>query len=195
MAYAASWKCTRWRAVLTERMQEPKAKSGTDIAYGGSAASSERRIVRAREVRLGTTPLPPTRISLCTGYAMSGTMLCLVLFSLDHVRCCRGAIQTETRACACHVRKRGVLTGGRGGQIEEHLGQAWIDRLILARDKTHVMGCMLIDDKPVVRGYCPPRRRQLYCKEQLLSLSLLCRQRSCERLISRGLLARVLCAW
>ena len=34
----------------------------------------------------------------------------------------------------------------------EHLGEAWVDRLIIARDKTHVQGDLLIDDKPIING-------------------------------------------
>ena len=34
----------------------------------------------------------------------------------------------------------------------EHLGETWVDRLIIARDKTHVRGDLLIDDKPIISG-------------------------------------------
>ena len=34
----------------------------------------------------------------------------------------------------------------------EHLGPTWIDRLIIARDKTHVQGDVLVDDKPKISG-------------------------------------------
>ena len=33
-----------------------------------------------------------------------------------------------------------------------HLGPTWIDRLIIARDKTHVQGDVLVDDKPKISG-------------------------------------------
>ena len=33
-----------------------------------------------------------------------------------------------------------------------HLGHTWIDRLIIARDKTHVQGDVLVDDKPNISG-------------------------------------------
>lgn len=33
-----------------------------------------------------------------------------------------------------------------------HLGHTWIDRLIIARDKTHVQGDVLVDDKPKISG-------------------------------------------
>lgn len=40
--------------------------------------------------------------------------------------------------------------------VEQHLGADWLSRLILTRDKTHVMGSVLIDDKPAVRGSASP---------------------------------------
>lgn len=36
--------------------------------------------------------------------------------------------------------------------VAEHLGEDWLPRLILARDKTHVRGRYLIDDKPKISG-------------------------------------------
>lgn len=34
----------------------------------------------------------------------------------------------------------------------DHLGKSWVDRLIIARDKTHIQGDLLIDDKPKISG-------------------------------------------
>ena len=36
--------------------------------------------------------------------------------------------------------------------MAEHLGTSWVDRLVLARDKTYVRGDYLIDDAPVAKG-------------------------------------------
>jgi len=36
--------------------------------------------------------------------------------------------------------------------VKEHLGEEWMSRLIIARDKTHVKGKLLVDDKPYVTG-------------------------------------------
>lgn len=40
--------------------------------------------------------------------------------------------------------------------VERFLGSEWISRLILARDKTHVHGAVLIDDKPAITGSTAP---------------------------------------
>jgi 5'-nucleotidase len=40
--------------------------------------------------------------------------------------------------------------------IAEHLGQKWVERTILTRDKTLVTGDILIDDKPSVTGVAAP---------------------------------------
>jgi len=57
---------------------------------------------------------------------------------------------------APHSKSAGACAAEKFDWVEHHLGAAWLDRLILARDKTHVMGCLLIDDKPVVRGSSTP---------------------------------------
>lgn len=36
--------------------------------------------------------------------------------------------------------------------VEEHLGEKWVERLILTRDKTMIRGDILIDDKPEITG-------------------------------------------
>lgn len=36
--------------------------------------------------------------------------------------------------------------------VQEHMGIEWCSRLIIARDKTHIQGAILIDDKPSVTG-------------------------------------------
>eukprot|EP00435_Cladocopium_sp_Y103_P010079 s297_g2.t1 len=39
--------------------------------------------------------------------------------------------------------------------VEKHLGPGWLERLIITRDKTHVQGDILVDDKPQVTGRQP----------------------------------------
>lgn len=39
--------------------------------------------------------------------------------------------------------------------VEKHLGPGWLERLIITRDKTHVQGDILVDDKPQVTGGQP----------------------------------------
>eukprot|EP00960_Hanusia_phi_P052587 761544-Hanusia_phi.AAC.2 len=45
-----------------------------------------------------------------------------------------------------------------------HFGSEWIDRMIITRDKTHVVGAALIDDKPAVTGSAasPPWNHVLF---------------------------------
>lgn len=45
---------------------------------------------------------------------------------------------------------------------EEVLGAGWGARTILTRDKTRVVGDLLIDDKPNIRGALPPTWRQVF---------------------------------
>lgn len=42
------------------------------------------------------------------------------------------------------------------GWVQQYLGPDWVSRLILARDKTHIRGDILIDDKPAVVGSARP---------------------------------------
>ena len=36
--------------------------------------------------------------------------------------------------------------------IEEHLGEDWLDKIIITKDKTVVNGHVLIDDRPNIKG-------------------------------------------
>jgi 5'-nucleotidase len=45
--------------------------------------------------------------------------------------------------------------------VEEHLGQEFTDRIILTKDKTLVVGDVLIDDKPTIRGIGTPHWRHI----------------------------------
>lgn len=40
--------------------------------------------------------------------------------------------------------------------IARYLGEEWVKRIILTKDKTWVRGDILIDDKPVIQGSLPP---------------------------------------
>ena len=42
-----------------------------------------------------------------------------------------------------------------------YLGDAWVDRLVMARDKTRIHGNILIDDRPHVTGQSKPTWRQV----------------------------------
>jgi 5'-nucleotidase len=41
--------------------------------------------------------------------------------------------------------------------IEEHLGKAWVDKIVITKDKTLVKGDFLIDDKPEITGSDTPQ--------------------------------------
>lgn len=45
--------------------------------------------------------------------------------------------------------------------VKEHLGQAWVEHIIMTRDKTLVHGSMLIDDKPRIKGARQPAWQHL----------------------------------
>jgi 5'-nucleotidase len=40
--------------------------------------------------------------------------------------------------------------------VDQHLGLAWVDRIVLTRDKTLVNGDILIDDRPQIEGAAKP---------------------------------------
>ena len=40
--------------------------------------------------------------------------------------------------------------------VKKHLGQEFVERIVLTRDKTLVRGDFLVDDKPEVTGVCTP---------------------------------------
>lgn len=46
--------------------------------------------------------------------------------------------------------------------VEKHIGKGWAERLILTRDKTVVLGDILIDDKPEITGRVIPIWEHIY---------------------------------
>ena len=40
--------------------------------------------------------------------------------------------------------------------VKKHLGQEFVERIVLTRDKTLVRGDILVDDKPEISGVCTP---------------------------------------
>lgn len=60
-------------------------------------------------------------------------------------------VTTPHPACAGSCAREKFLS------VERHLGVEWLERLIITRDKTHVQGDILVDDKPKVSG-CQPTR-------------------------------------
>lgn len=45
--------------------------------------------------------------------------------------------------------------------VAEHLGADWAERVIITKDKTHVSGDILIDDKPEIKGTGTPKWRHI----------------------------------
>lgn len=51
-----------------------------------------------------------------------------------------------------------LLSSAQYRWVERHLGPQFVERIILTRDKTMVLGDLLIDDKDTIRGgSCYPR--------------------------------------
>lgn len=53
---------------------------------------------------------------------------------------------------APHPTCPGSCTNEKYTFVQRHLGEVWLNRLIITRDKTLVRGDILVDDKPVVTG-------------------------------------------
>ena len=58
----------------------------------------------------------------------------------------------DVRICTAPVRVYRHCVREKYEWVEEHLGLAWTERMIVSRDKTVVTGDVLIDDKPEVIG-------------------------------------------
>ena len=58
----------------------------------------------------------------------------------------------DVRLCSSPLAKSPRCAMEKVEWIVRHLGQPWVDRLILARDKTFVRGHVLIDDAPSAKG-------------------------------------------
>lgn len=61
-----------------------------------------------------------------------------------HVMLCTSPSLFQMETCAA----------GKYAWVREYLGEEWMPRLVITRDKTVVRGRVLIDDKPVMRGAC-----------------------------------------
>jgi len=49
--------------------------------------------------------------------------------------------------------------------VEEHLGEDWVKRIILTRDKTIIKADILIDDRPEIRGVAMPSWEHILCDQ------------------------------
>lgn len=62
----------------------------------------------------------------------------------------------DVRICTAPKRNYRNCVHEKFEWIDEHLGQVWVERTIITRDKTLVRGDILIDDKPNITGVCKP---------------------------------------
>ena len=46
--------------------------------------------------------------------------------------------------------------------VKKHLGQEFVERIVLTRDKTLVHGDILVDDKPIITGVCTPSWEHIF---------------------------------
>lgn len=67
----------------------------------------------------------------------------------------------DVRMCTSYVRGSPHMLGGKVRWIERHLGSEWENRVILTRDKTAIVGDILVDDSLRVRGACTPTWKQV----------------------------------
>lgn len=59
---------------------------------------------------------------------------------------------TEVFICTSPLLKYDHCVGEKYRWVEQHLGPQFVERIILTRDKTMVLGDLLIDDKDTIRG-------------------------------------------
>lgn len=67
----------------------------------------------------------------------------------------------DVRICTSPLRQYRHCVGEKFEWVDAHLGPAFVDRLIVTKDKTLVHGNLLVDDKPEVCGVRAPDWRQV----------------------------------
>jgi 5'-nucleotidase len=60
------------------------------------------------------------------------------------------------RICTSPIKEYRHCVSEKFAWVERHLGEEWIKRLIITKDKTFVRGDILIDDKPQIKGELTP---------------------------------------
>lgn len=63
----------------------------------------------------------------------------------------------DVRICTAPMRRYEHCAPEKFEWIEARFGHAWVDKIIMTRDKTVVWGDVLIDDKPHIQGAYPLR--------------------------------------
>lgn len=67
----------------------------------------------------------------------------------------------DVRICTSPLLQNPYCVAEKYQWVAQHLGVAWLDKLILTKDKTLVQGDYLIDDKPEIQGGLSPAWQQL----------------------------------
>ena len=67
------------------------------------------------------------------------------------------ATEHEVYICTAPIWEYRYCIPEKFAWVEEHLGREWVMRILTARDKTIVLGDVLIDDKPGVAGKHTPK--------------------------------------
>ncbi|MFM7067607.1 MAG: 5' nucleotidase, NT5C type [Gammaproteobacteria bacterium] len=65
----------------------------------------------------------------------------------------------DVRICTSPITRYRHCVAEKFAWVEEHLGSAWVQRIVLTSDKTLVHGDWLIDDKPIINGSRAPSWR------------------------------------
>nr|KAF6457917.1 5', 3'-nucleotidase, cytosolic [Rousettus aegyptiacus] len=72
--------------------------------------------------------------------------------ALDAMREMSAMQDTEVFICTSPLRKYHHCVGEKYRWVEKHLGPQFVERIILTRDKTVVLGDLLIDDKDTIQA-------------------------------------------
>ncbi|KAM5216693.1 5'(3')-deoxyribonucleotidase, cytosolic type isoform 3-T3 [Hipposideros larvatus] len=72
--------------------------------------------------------------------------------ALEAMREMNAMQDTEVFICSSPLMKYEHCVGEKYRWVEKHLGPQFVERIILTRDKTVVLGDLLIDDKDTIRG-------------------------------------------
>ncbi len=68
----------------------------------------------------------------------------------------------DVRICTAPMKTHRNCVPEKFAWVETRLGQKWVERIILTRDKTFVQGDILIDDKPDITGVCTPTWKHVF---------------------------------
>ena len=140
------------------------------IDMDGVLASFDQRVLSLLSERLPTQPLPreDDRAFPLSKSFEAGCSAAAVIHTIMHERGffatlepIEGALQAaremlaagiDVRICSAPLSKSMWCAQEKIEWVKTHLGQQWVDRLILTRDKTFVRGDLLIDDAPSAKG-------------------------------------------